>query len=451
MPTRRYLILPLVLVLVALAVLSFGATDPGPTWAQAQGFITEDGRVIPLPVTTIDHTAPPAQREAAPASVDVGVLAKRLPQVEPASFQRILGDAGFDSVQGLLVTQWWRIPVPEGQTIEEVIARLQAIPEVEAVEEDRIVELAYVPNDPRYASQWGPMKVQAPAAWDFTRGSSDVLIAVVDTGIDYDHEDRPANLLLGYDFINGDADPRDDHSHGTHVAGIAAARTDNDAGIAGMCPDCSVLAIKVLNASGQGSHSAIASGIRLAADAGASLGKRVVINLSLGGGYSLLLEEAVGYAMGRGALIVAAAGNDGAGPASYPAAFQGVLGVSATTSSDQPASYSQYGRIAAPGSYILSTVPGGYGSKSGTSMASPCVAGAAGLLWSRSASLTAAQVMAALQGQVDVPSGWDGVYGAGRLNVQLAIQFAAPIATPTPFPTPLSGWPHHLVLPLIVR
>ncbi|MHB1293866.1 MAG: S8 family peptidase [Anaerolineae bacterium] len=457
MSSPRRVFLPLLLVLILLAALAFDAAGPAPALAQSQGSITEDGRVIPLPVQAGEEVSLSANIEAAPAGP--GVLAKRQEQVDPEAFGRLLEEAGYSEVTGLLVPQWWRVGVPEEQTVDEVIARLQAIPEVEAVEEDRIVELAYTPNDPSYGSQWGLPKVQAPAAWNLTRGSSDVLIAVVDTGIDYTHGDRPANLWVGWDFINNDNDPYDDHSHGTHVAGIVAADTNNSTGIAGMCPSCSVVAIKVLGANGSGSHSAIAGGIRQAADAGVSLDKRVIINLSLGGLYSTILEDAIGYAMGKGDLIVAAAGNDGPGSASYPAAFTGVLGVSATTSGDAPASYSQYGILAAPGSSILSTVPGGYGYKSGTSMASPCVAGAAGLLWSRAPGLTPAQIITALRNQADVPSGWDTDFGSGRLNVYRALLAAAPTPTPsptptrtpTPFPTPLGGWPNHAYLPLIIR
>ncbi|MHB0856354.1 MAG: S8 family serine peptidase [Anaerolineae bacterium] len=417
--------LSLTLLLVLLATLVPGTGALISSAAQEPGIYAEDGRLIPLPRPPGEAVHVAAQQSVAPTGP--GVLVRRVADVSPEAFAATLHEAGFAEAQGLLAPQWWRVSVSEGQTVDQVLATIRTLPGVEVAEEDQRVMLAGEPNDAQYAQeQWGPQKAQAPLAWDTTLGSEDVWIAVVDTGIDYEHEDRPANLWLGYDFANNDDDPRDDNAHGTHVAGIAAARTNNDVGVAGMCSGCGVMPIKVLDANGSGSQSAIANGIRQAADAGEHFGKRMVINLSLGGGYSRVIEEAVGYALSKGALIVAAAGNSGAGGASYPAALDGVLSVSATDGADHPARFSQYGLLAAPGVDILSTVPGGgYRAMSGTSMASPLVAGAAGLVWSQFPEYTAAQVMAALTKRADMPTDWDDQYGTGRLNVASALETSA--------------------------
>jgi thermitase len=272
-----------------------------------------------------------------------------------------------------------------GKSAAALAKALANHPDVEWAELDYIGSIQWTPNDPSFGSQWGPTKVQAPAAWDVTRGSSTVMIAVVDTGVDLDHPDlaTKVNTSLDYDFVNSDSTAQDDQGHGTHVAGIAAAATNNSTGIAGMCPNCTILPVKVLNSAGSGSYSAIASGIRYAADKGAK-----VINLSLGGtSGNSTLSSAVTYADGKGSLVIAAAGNNGNSTPFYPAAYTAAVAVAATTSSDTRASFSNYGSyvdVAAPGQSIYATYWNNtYSSLSGTSMAAPHVSGLAGLLFSQ--------------------------------------------------------------------
>ncbi|MDF2628957.1 MAG: peptidase [Symbiobacteriaceae bacterium] len=272
-----------------------------------------------------------------------------------------------------------------GKSAKGLMNALAKNPNVESVELDYIASVQWTPNDPSFGSQWGPSKVQAPAAWDITQGSSSVMIAVVDTGVDLDHPDLAAkvNTSLDYDFVNSDSTAQDDQGHGTHVAGIAAAATNNSTGIAGMCPNCTILPVKVLNSAGSGSYSAIASGIRYAADKGAK-----VINLSLGGtAGNSTLSSAVTYADGKGSLVIAAAGNNGNSTPFYPAAYTAAVAVAATTSSDTRASFSNYGSyvdVAAPGQSIYATYFNNtYSSLNGTSMAAPHVSGLAGLLFSQ--------------------------------------------------------------------
>jgi len=364
------------------------------------------------------------------------VLVKRKDMVGQNDFKAALEGEGVVDLQGLLVPRWWRVLVPAGQTRQQLMERLSLLPGVDKVEEEIEMSALSTPNDPYFGPyQWGPQKIQAPLAWDLGLGNGNTWIAVLDTGIDYDHPDRPVNLSLGYDFINGDSDPNDDNGHGTHVAGIAAAATNNGVGIAGLCPACGVLAVKVLGSDGTGYSSTIADGIEYAAYWGNYFRKKTILNLSLGSpDYSSVIADAVSYAQSLGALVVAAAGNGGPGLPGYPAALPDVIAVSATTPWDAPAYFSQYGSIGAPGgdggtldiSDILSTLPTRYfnppyGWNAGTSMASPHVAGVAGLVWSLFPGCAARQVGLELQGTVDEPSGWNYSYGAGRLNASRAI------------------------------
>lgn len=295
-------------------------------------------------------------------------------------------------------------------------------------------------SDPYLGNQWHLGRIGAQAAWAVTQGSAAVTIAIVDTGIDYTHPDLAGKVILGPDLGDGDADPRDTHGHGTHVAGIAAATADNGIGVAGVCPGCSLLAVKVFpDGSGSAWDYLVAQGIVWAVDSGAQ-----VINLSLGGpDQSAVTRSAVDYAWSRGAIVVGAAGNSGTSAPNYPGAYDNAIGVVATTSTDARASYSNYGPwadVAAPGSGILSTVPGGgYASWSGTSMATPVVAGTAGLAFSALGG-GAAAVRAALEaGVVDLGApGRDDQFGWGRIDLAklLGAQTPPPEPEPTPQPEP---------------
>lgn len=212
----------------------------------------------------------------------------------------------------------------------EVRQRLLADQAVLSVEEDAVAEATMTPTDPRWSTQWGPRKVRAPRAWDYTTGSNATIIAVIDTGVDPRQPDLRGRVIPGWDFHNNDANPMDDYGHGTAVAGVAAAAGNDGVGIAGMCWKCRIMPVKVLGSNGSGYHSNIAAGIIWAADHGAD-----VINLSLASGNNTAtLSAAVQYARGVGAVVVAAAGNNGSTTRLYPAAYSGVVSVAATTSSD---------------------------------------------------------------------------------------------------------------------
>ena len=262
--------------------------------------------------------------------------------------------------------------------LEQIKEDLEADPAVESVGYNYLVRLAYTPDDPKFTNQWGLRKTGFENAWDVTRGSGSK-IAVVDTGLDVGHEDLGEKVDLAWDFVNRDRTVNDLSGHGTHVAGIAAARTGNGRGVAGGCPDCDLLVAKVFDGKGTGTVARVADAIIWSADHGAD-----VINLSLVHPKSSALDEdAVDYAERAGAVVVAAAGNGDTNDKTYPAAYPGVIAVGATTSKDRRASFSNYGSwvdVAAPGVSVLSTVPGGYASWNGTSMATPHVSALAGLL-----------------------------------------------------------------------
>jgi len=314
-----------------------------------------------------------------------------------------------------------------------------------AVEPDQRAVAAEVPNDPSFPSQWGLSKIGAPAAWDVTQGSDEIVVAVVDSGVDASHPDLRGQLLPGYDFVNNDWDPADDNGHGTRMAGIIAAQASNGIGIVGVAPHSKVIPVKVLGADATGPYSAIANGITYAADRGAR-----VINLSLAGSSSsVTLQSAVDYAAARWVVVVAAAGNSGTGDPMYPAAYTNAVAVSATDSGDAVATFSNYGawlRLAAPGVGVLTTnwnASGGdplYAASNGTSPAAAMTSGAFALLFSARPELPTSNAIAQLtQTARDIGStGWDPFSGWGRVDVAaaLGVQPQAPTPPPTPVATP---------------
>jgi thermitase len=265
--------------------------------------------------------------------------------------------------------------------MRRMLAHYNALSEVDFAEPNyRFQAFETQASDPFFPYQYGPQRIGAPVAWNVSVSAPRVKIAVVDTGVQLNHPDLASKLVPGYDFISGDTTPNDGNGHGTHVAGIAASSTGNGTGIAGVAPLASILPVRVLDNSGGGSLSAVANGIVFAANQGAQ-----VINLSLGSpaaAYSL--QAAVRYAWQRGAVIVAAAGNDGSAQPNYPANYPNVIAVASTNEQDVRSPFSNYGtwvEVAAPGEDILSTYPRSwYTYLSGTSMAAPHVAGVAALL-----------------------------------------------------------------------
>lgn len=270
-------------------------------------------------------------------------------------------------------------------------------------------------TDPMRDKQWAVDALKLPDAWDDTKGDGTV-IAVVDSGVDLDHPDLKGRLVDGHDFVDGDDEPKDMNGHGTHVSGIAAAHTDNGVGIAGGAPGAKIMPVRVLGAGGTGDNAHIGKGIVWAADHGAD-----VINLSLGesGLMARLLKggtlnDAIAHAHDKGAVVVAAAGNEGTALQPYKPATP-VLVVGASDQDSKPAEFSNFGAqqaVSAPGVGILSTLPtyrtketlkndSGYGELDGTSMAAPYVSAVAALLHQQDR--TPDQIMAAIRSTAKNP------------------------------------------------
>jgi hypothetical protein len=276
------------------------------------------------------------------------------------------------------------------------------------------------------------VKIRADEAWVIARGGT--TIAIIDTGVDYTHPDLSGKVILGPDFANGDADPFDDFGHGTHVAGIAAAKSNNGVGVAGIAWNSPILAIKALKASG-GVGAGVALSVAQSIVYAANRGVRVM-NLSLGWptlSWQLITCPAVAYArFVRGAVVVTAAGNNSNSTPLYPAGCSGAFAVGSTDSADGRSSFSNFGSyvsIAAPGTGILSTVPTsgcslcsptGYKVLQGTSMAAPHVAGAVAVLLSRQPSLSASQVEDRFR-RTALPLAPALQLGAGRIDLFEAV------------------------------
>jgi len=307
---------------------------------------------------------------------------------------------------------------------------------IDALEKNPVI--AYIEGDFEvYAidteldNSWGVKRIGAGVVHGYNKGTG-VKVAIIDTGIDYAHPDLDANYMGGYDFVNNDADPKDDHGHGTHCAGIVAAE-DNDIGVIGVAPKAYLYAVKVLNSKGSGYLSNVILGIQWSVNNGMQ-----VVSMSLGTStYSTSLKDACDKAYAAGLVLVAAAGNSGDGNPntneySYPAAYDSVIAVGATDKSDTAPSWSNSGpylELAAPGISIYSTLPTygvtlsgtygyDYGTLSGTSMACPHVAGTAALVIASDSTLTNVGVRTCLKTTADDlgAGGWDTVYGYGLVD-----------------------------------
>ena len=309
------------------------------------------------------------------------------------------------------------VTVAPGRDRAAVRAALMAAGIVVSVEDDGSGTVALTPDDPLWHNQWSARRVRAPQAWDITTGDGGPIIAIIDSGVWAGHPDLEGRVLAGRDLVNDDRNAADDNGHGTLVAGVAAARGMNGKGVAGTCWRCRILPVKVIDSHGRVRWSNAAAGVIWATDRGAQ-----VINMSFGDqSASSALAAAVAYAVNRGVVVVAAAGNDGRTARFYPASYPGVLGVAATNSSDSLYSWSNRGswvKLAAPGCTWTTSRGGGYTSFCGTSAAAPIVAGIAGLMLSVAPGASATQVRSALRSSaVHVTS----KIGGGRVDALAAI------------------------------
>jgi serine protease len=330
----------------------------------------------------------------------------------------------------------------------DVIATVEALEDVEWIEPMVEVRASAAPDDPFFGMQWHMNQLAVDSAWDAADGT-DVVVAVVDTGVS-EGPDGFGTLLAGYDFVDDDAQANDANGHGTHVAGTVAQATDNGEGVAGVAPGAAILPVRVLDADGTGSSVDVAAGIIWAVDNGAD-----VINMSLGSGSpSMVIEEACAYAHEAGVLVVASSGNDGyTNFVGYPAAFDTTIAVGATDFNYEVAYYSNQGAaldLVAPGGDLgadhngdgypdgvlqETTIAGhfGYYFMSGTSMATPHVAGTAALLVSAGVT-DVDDLRDALTSTADDlgAAGRDDVHGHGLVNPVAALGYAPPEG-PAPF------------------
>jgi thermitase len=314
------------------------------------------------------------------------------------------------------------------QALERIRRGLESSPGVTSAGYNYLRTAFETPNDPLFSQQYGLTKIKAPKAWNTARGQG-VRIAVVDTGIDAGHPDLSKKIVAQRDEVNEDRVAEDDAGHGTSVAGVAAAVTNNERGVAGTCPKCSLMVSKVGNSTTKITVANEVEGINWAVDNGAD-----VINISLGGpGYVESEKRAVDRAWNNGVVVVAAAGNEDTNEPSYPAAYERAISVAATDRNDRRADFSNFGStidLAAPGVDILSTDvrgPSGFttgayvGGLAGTSFSAPFVSGVAGLLASQGRS--AAGIRNRLERTADDLGAGDKdrYYGNGRVNAARAV------------------------------
>jgi len=410
---------------LALLLFLFGVTiQPLPAVAQADGANSpRPGVDFVAGEVLVQFSSDVVQAEALNALADLGVA----PQ---------------EALSGGL--EVWS--APEGSELE-VVKRLEALPSVVYAQPNYIYRMAGAPDDTYYSQQWAHQITNAEAAWDITTGSSDIIIAVLDTGVDLTHPEFAGKIVHPADYVTDDGDdiPQDENAHGTHVAGIAAGQGNNGQGIAGVSWNAKIMPVQVLGADGRGDTAAVREGIRWAYQHGAK-----VINMSLAGEYpDYYVQQAITEAHNAGVLVVAASGNEATSQPRYPAAMNHVLAVGATDHEDKWAYYSNTGThldVVAPGgdkrppnigTGIYSTTPmemtyqmledltfPEYDYFQGTSMAAPYVSGLAALILSLDPGLGPDEVEQIIkESAVDLGTpGWDSIFGYGRVDVLKALQ-----------------------------
>lgn len=377
------------------------------------------------------------------------ILVKFKKEVSEPEKEKIHQEFGITAKKRLPKIEVDVVKIPKGKA-QELIGKYKNKKNVLYAELNGIATASYMTNDPDLSQEWGMFKINAASsgvsAWNIATGSSQVKIAILDTGIEESHQDISGKVVASANFSDSPT-VIDQYGHGTHVAGAAAAATNNGIGVAGVGYESSLMNGKVLGDTGSGYYSWVANGIVWAADNGAK-----VINMSLGGSpSSQALEDAVNYAWSKGVVVVSAAGNSGSSAPSYPAYYTNSIAVAATDSNDTKASWSNFGSwvdVAAPGVSIYSTYKGNtYAVLSGTSMATPYVSGLAALVWAKGDCATNACVRDRIEQTADKVSGTGTYWTWGRINAynavsQLLIPSPTPIpptptATPTPTLTPI--------------
>ncbi|MCL5029149.1 MAG: S8 family serine peptidase [Bacteroidetes bacterium] len=366
-----------------------------------------------------------------------------------------------------------KLTFPDYNSEQTFISQIKNDPSVEYVQSSNLYKIDSIPNDSLVSQQWALQKIKAFDAWNITQGSDTIIIGLIDTGIDYLHPDLKNKIYInkgevgidqkgnnkknngidddgngfiddymGWDFtdrkgfpfdstsgdyLGWDNDPMDENGHGTYIAGILAAETNNQIGIAGAAPKIRILNIRAFDPSGYGEEDDVASAILYAVKMGAK-----VINMSFGDTqYSNVLRDVIKYAYSKGVVLVASAGNDGSEEPHYPSGYSEVICVGNSTEDDYVASSSNYGStldLVAPGTNILTTEKGGgYTEVSGTSASAPFVSATTGLILSLGnfSNEDVKQILKSTADDIEQP-GWDIRSGAGRLNMYKALSSLAP-------------------------
>ena len=415
------------------------------------------------PVSSLDERQHPLLPSGPPIDktpyVSDQLLVKFSASLSPEMKQLILESYQSEILKIIPKLDIYHLKIPDFSTVEEMVYLMDINPSIENVEPNYLAHITLTPNDPLFNLQYAldntgqlignvpgspqgkeSADIHATAGWEEETGKEDVIIGFVDTGLDFDHPElQDKYISRGKDFVNNDDDATDDHGHGTHIASIAAAESNNGTGMAGVAWNCKILPAKAMSANGSGTYANIIEAIRWLADNGAH-----VINLSIGGeADSPLLEEAVKYAYSLGVVLVAAAGNSSPGIV-YPAAYDlYCLAVAATDYNDEHATWSNSGfqvDVAAPGERILGCVPTWYPSQVwgdfdidpyaygyGTSSSCSFVSGLAALIKSLKPDLRARDIMNIIRYSADDVNealfpGVDDYIGYGRINAEKALR-----------------------------
>lgn len=458
------------ITLVAMTLFLFGCGGATQNTSSAISPLPSDAPPA-LSAAAMDTSIPSADGPYGTEQAE-GILVKFNSQVPNRTARSVLKTAGVAHVESFTLVEGLSLAkVSAGQSMDAALAALKANPSVEYAEPNYVVSSFVIPNDTNFPRQYGlhntgqtggsnDADIDAPEAWDITTGT-DTIIAVIDTGVDYNHPDLSANIWVntaeianngidddrngyvddvrGWDFANNDANPMDDNRHGTHVAGIVGARGNNAVGVAGVNWSVRIMPLKFMTATGAGNTANAIRALQYAVRMGAK-----VSNNSWGGGArSQALFNAISAANNAGHLFVAAAGNTGANndtSPSFPANFNlpNIISVTATDRFDRLPAFANTGPtnvdLAAPGVAILSTTPNNnYASLSGTSMAAPFVSGAAGLVLSVNPGISVSALKSALLDTVDpVPALNGRVLTGGRLNAFNAVRIVAPTLAVSP-------------------
>lgn len=411
----------------------------------------------------------PASRPVAAAPVSAEFVPDRVLvrfNATAAEAARVLAR---ESVGGKLAMRYTLVPNLEllelsGLPVADAVARLQANPHVKYAQPDFIYHAVdTVPNDPRWGDLWGMTNIRAPLAWDTFKGDANLVVAIIDTGIDYNHQDLAANMwknpgetagdgidndgngyiddVYGWDFAYNDSNPSDVHGHGSHTGGTVGAAGNNGVGVVGVNWNIKLMALKFLNDSGSGSTADAIEAVQYATNKGVKISN----NSWGGGGFDQGLYDAINAAKAVGHLFIAAAGNNGSNNDSspfYPATYNldNIISVAAISSSEAKASFSNYGKttvdLGAPGVSILSTTPGNnYQYYDGTSMAAPHVSGVAALLYGLHPDWTYGQVRDTIFSTARPTSSMANITVTGGVLDAAAALGGTPPPTPTPVPT----------------